>query len=85
MKKQNKKEVNNFSEAFSDFMKNSPNLTIPEGALWAVNVNVDQYLLTEIKKRKFTNENNLKENNTCKFPVHHRRVTLLEAKQKGVD
>ena len=49
------KEVNNFSEAISNYMQSSPNLTIPEGALWAqVNVNVDQYWLTEIKERKFT-------------------------------
>ena len=69
----------------------SPNLTIPEGALWAqVNVNVDQYWLTEIKERKFTKENTLEEFlkiieeiNILKFPVHHRRVTLLEPKQTG--
>ena len=49
------KEVNNFSEAFCNDTQSSPNLTIPEGALWAqVNVNVDQYWLTEIKERKFT-------------------------------
>ena len=72
-------------------MRSSPNLTIPEGGLWAqVNVNVDQYWLTEIKERKFTKENTLEEFlkiieeiNTLKFPVHHRRVTMLEAKQKG--
>ena len=58
---------------------------------WAqVNVNVDQYWLTEIKERKFTKENTLEEFlkiieviNILKFPVHHRRVTLLEAKQTG--
>ena len=73
-------------------MRSSPNLIIPEGALWAqINVNVDQHWLTEIKERKFTKENTLEEFlkiieeiNTLKFPVHHRRVTLLEAKQTGV-
>ena len=51
--------------------------------LQLVNVNVN-------KERKFTKENTLEEFlkiieeiNTLKFPVHHRRVTLLEAKQKG--
>ena len=50
----------------------------------------NQYWLTEIKERKFTKENTLeeflkmiKEINILKFPVHHRRVTLLEAKQTG--
>ena len=79
------REVNIFSEAFSNYMRSSPNLIIPEGALWAqVNVNVDQYWLTEIKERKFTKENTLdeflrilEEINTLKFPVHYRRVTLL--------
>ena len=66
-------------------MRSSPNQTIPSGALWAqVNVNVDQFWLTEIKERKFTKENTLEEFlkiieeiNFLKFPVHHRRVTLF--------
>ena len=72
-------------------MRSIPNQTIPSGALWAqVNVNVDQFWLTEIKERKFTKENTLEEFlkiieevNILKFPVNHRRITLLEAKQMG--
>ena len=76
------REVNIFIEAFSNYMRSSPNVTIPEGTQRAqVNVNVDQYWLTEIKERKFTKENTLEEFlkiieeiNILKFPVHHRRV-----------
>ena len=72
-------------------MNSSPNSIIPEGALWAhINVNVDQHWLTLIKERKFTKENTLEEFlqvletiNISKFPIHQRRVTLLDAKQKG--
>ena len=85
------KEVNTFSESFYNYMKSSPNSIIPEGTLWAqINVNVDQHWLTEIKERKFTKENTLEEFlqvletiNILKFPIHQRRVTLLDAKQKG--
>ena len=56
------KEVNTFSESFYNYMKSSPNSTIPEGALWAhINVNVDQHWLTLIKERKFAKENTLKD------------------------
>ena len=72
-------------------MNSSPNSTIPEGQLWAhINVNVDQHWLTLIKENKFTKDNSLEEFqqvletiNISKFPLHQRRVTLLEAKQKG--
>ena len=85
------KEVTTFSESFVNYMKSSPNSIIPEGALWAhINVNVDQHWLTLIKERKFTKENTLEEFqqyletiNISKFLLHQRRVTLLEAKQKG--
>ena len=54
------KEVNNFSETFSNYMRSSPNQTIPPGALWAqVIINVDQFWLTEVKERKFTKETTL--------------------------
>ena len=49
-----------------------------------------QFWLTEVKERKFTKETTLEEFikiieevNILKFPVHHRRMTLLEAKQVG--
>ena len=85
------KEVNNLSETFSNYMRRSPNQTIPPGALWAqVIINVDQFWLTEVKERKFIKETTLEEFlkiieevNMLKFPVHHRRMTLLEAKQVG--
>ena len=51
---------------------------------------MDQHWLTLIKERKFAKENTLEDFqqvletiNISKFPLHQRRVTLLEAKQKG--
>ena len=74
------KEVNNFSETFSNYIQSTPNQTIPPGALWVqVIVNVDQFWLTEVKERKFTKETELEEFlqiieevNTVKFPLHLR-------------
>ena len=84
------KEATTFSESFSNYMNSSPNSTIPEGQLWAhINVNVDQHWLTLIKENKFTKDKSLEEFrqvletiNISKFPLHQRRVILLEAKQK---
>ena len=51
---------------------------------------MDQHWLILIKERKFTKENTLEEFlqvletiNISKFPIRQRRVTLLDAKQKG--
>ena len=56
------REVNIFSEAFSNYMRSSPNSIIPEGALWAqINVNVYQHWLTELKEGNFTKENTLED------------------------
>ena len=62
-----------------------------EVALWAqVIINVDQFWFPEVKETKFIKETTLEEFlkiieevNMLKFPIHHRRISLLEAKQVG--
>ena len=70
-------------------MRSSQNQTIPPGALYSqVCVNIDPFWLTEVRERGFNKDTTLEdflklfeEVSMFKFPIHTRRMTLLEAAQ----
>ena len=72
-------------------MKSGPKPAVPAGALYSqVCVNIDNYWLTEIRERGFTKDTSLEdfiklidEASMFKFPLHMRRMKLLEATQTG--